>query len=74
MDCSGDGIVDGAVAPIRKLERIQGTGEDRLDVLYDQPFKARHEDGSECNWAVVVKQEGERFFGTGMMVLALRHR
>lgn len=38
--------------------------------MHEEPFKALHNDGGECDRMVVVK---DNFFGTGMMVEALRH-
>nr|XP_049575848.1 uncharacterized protein LOC125968620 [Syngnathus scovelli] len=60
-----DGILRGPLGTVRKLERVNGGGENGLDVLHDQPLKALHDDGRQCHRAVVIEAGRCRF---------LRHR
>ncbi|XP_056100276.1 thiosulfate:glutathione sulfurtransferase-like [Rhinichthys klamathensis goyatoka] len=47
-------IIDGSVGPICELERVQGRGNNVFDMLQDYPFKALHDDRSQCDWTIVM--------------------
>lgn len=55
MEWGGDGVISRVFGVVRKLKGVQCGGQQRLDVPPDQPLKALHDDGCECDGPVVIE-------------------